>query len=39
MQRLEISCAVRPIYGSLGAEGLKDEAQTASFKAPVHTAL
>jgi hypothetical protein len=24
MQCLEISCAVRPIYGSLGAKGLKD---------------
>jgi hypothetical protein len=23
MQRLEVSCAVRPIYGSLGAKGLK----------------
>jgi hypothetical protein len=22
MQRLEVSCAVRPIYGSLGAKGL-----------------
>jgi hypothetical protein len=23
MQHLEVSCAVRPIYGSLGAKGLK----------------
>jgi hypothetical protein len=23
MQRLEVSCAVRPIYGSLGAKGLR----------------
>jgi hypothetical protein len=23
MQRLEVSCAVRPIYGALGAKGLK----------------
>jgi hypothetical protein len=22
MQRLEVSCAVRPIYGSLGAKGI-----------------
>jgi hypothetical protein len=22
MQRLEVNCAVRPIYGSLGAKGL-----------------
>jgi hypothetical protein len=22
MQRLEVSCAVRPVYGSLGAKGL-----------------
>jgi hypothetical protein len=22
MQRLEVSCAVRPIYGSLGSKGL-----------------
>ena len=25
MQRLEVSCAVRRIYMSLGAKGLKDE--------------
>jgi hypothetical protein len=24
MQHLEVSCAVRPIYGSLGAKGLKN---------------
>jgi hypothetical protein len=24
MQRLEVSCAVRPIYGSLGAKGLRE---------------
>jgi hypothetical protein len=25
MQRLEVNCAVRPIYGSLGAKGLREE--------------
>jgi hypothetical protein len=25
MQHLEVSCAVRPIYGSLGAKGLKTD--------------
>jgi hypothetical protein len=24
MQHLEVSCAVRPIYGSLGAKGLRN---------------
>jgi hypothetical protein len=24
MQRLEVSCAVRPIYGSLGAKGFRN---------------
>jgi hypothetical protein len=24
MQRLEVSCAVQPIYGSLGAKGLNN---------------
>jgi hypothetical protein len=24
MERLEVSCAVRPIYGSLGAKGLRE---------------
>jgi hypothetical protein len=28
MQRLEVSCAVRPIYGSLGAKGNNESAQT-----------
>jgi hypothetical protein len=39
MQLLEVSCAVRPIYGSLGAKGLKDGAQTASYEDPIRTAL
>jgi hypothetical protein len=24
MQRLEVSCAVRPVYGSLGVKGFKE---------------
>jgi hypothetical protein len=28
MQRLEVSCAVRSIYGSLGAKGLREDCAT-----------
>jgi hypothetical protein len=31
MQRLEVSCAVRPIYGSLGAKGLSITLETTHF--------
>jgi hypothetical protein len=34
MQRLEVSCAVRPIYGSLGAKGLKRE-PSSNHRTPV----
>jgi hypothetical protein len=30
MQRLEVSCAVRPIYGSLGAKGLNMAVHTTT---------
>jgi hypothetical protein len=32
MQCLEVSCAVRPIYGSLGAKGLRKAQDRASGK-------
>jgi len=32
MQRLEVSCAVRPIYGSLGVKGLNSSKKLSTHK-------
>ena len=37
MQRLEVSGAVRPIYGSLGVKGLRNKFTETCFIITIHT--
>ena len=39
MQRLEVSGAVRPLYGSLGVKGLKSDKKTVTFREDRYTFL